>query len=205
MPNGKKTSFPAYYIYIMDELIRYLLRFGNLNAPQIELVSGKAVPRSLKKGDYFSQAGKTPQEVGFLTNGIMRVCYYGNKGDEFTRCFLPHNRFAVDANSFYNHAPSSEYVEALTDCEMLVFSRADFMELTQIIPNWSDIFARIISNSMMMKLHDSSTLLVLDAASRYRKFMEMYPGLVNRVPLSAVASYLGMTQSSLSRIRKNID
>lgn len=188
----------------MEEMINYILRFGQLNLQQIELVKSKAEVIHVKKGDFFSQANKIAKQVGFLTNGVIRVCYYGNKGEEYTRCFVLENRFVVDSVSFYNGTPSSEYVEAVTDCTLLVFNNADFKELSTVISNWNDIFTRILTDALMKKVQDSNTMLNQDATTRYLKFLELFPGLANRVPLSMLASYLGITQSSLSRIRKNI-
>ena len=110
----------------------------------------------------------------------------------------------VDSVSFYNGTPSSEYVEAITDCTLLVFSKNSFSELSIAISNWSDIFTRILTDALMKKVQDSNTMLNQDATTRYLKFLELFPNVANRVPLSMLASYLGITQSSLSRIRKNI-
>ena len=72
----------------MEELIEYILQFGNLNKQQIELVISKGQILQLKKEDYFSEAGKIPKQVGFIIEGVIRGCYYNNKGEEITRCFI---------------------------------------------------------------------------------------------------------------------
>ncbi|RYG28862.1 MAG: cyclic nucleotide-binding domain-containing protein [Chitinophagaceae bacterium] len=156
------------------------------------------------EGEFFSQAGKTARQVGYLTKGAMRVCFYGVNGEEFTRCFMEENRFAVDYNSFLNELPCAEYVEALTDCEMLVFEKPDFTELANTIPDWSPIITKIMAAAMMRKVSEAHQMLSEDATARYLTFLEKNPGLANRIPLSILASYLGITQSSLSRIRKNL-
>ncbi|RZJ67505.1 MAG: Crp/Fnr family transcriptional regulator [Flavobacterium sp.] len=188
----------------MDELINYLLRFTQLNPTQIEFIKSKLTPVSLKKGDYFSEAGKIAQQVGFVVEGVTRVCFYNNKGDEFTRCFMPENRFAVDFNSFMNDFPCSEYVEALTDCKILVFNRPEFLELSRIIPDWDQTMSKIMADAFRKKISDVNEMLASDATDRYLKFLEKNPGLANRIPLSVIASYMGITQQSLSRIRKNV-
>ena len=193
-----------FYLSDMEDVINYMLQFGQLNTQQIELIKSKLHEISIKKGEYFSEAGKIARQVGFLSEGVLRVCYYGNKGDEFTRCFVPEKRFAVDLNSFYNEIPCSEYVEAVTDCRMFVMNKAAFTELCNTIADWNPMFARMTSSALMRKVYESSRMLSEDATTRYLTFLEIYPGLSNRIPLSALASYLGITQSSLSRIRKNI-
>jgi CRP-like cAMP-binding protein len=87
---------------------------------------------------------------------------------------------------------------------LIVFSRKDWLELLQTIVGWEAIVHKIISRALIQKVERRSPLVSEDATTRYLKFMEIYPNVVNRIPLSYIASYLGVTQSSLSRIRKNI-
>lgn len=188
----------------MDEMITAMLHFGDLNMQQIELIKSRFNEITIKKGEYFSEAEKIANRVGFINQGVMRVCYYNNKGEEITRCFIPHNRFVADMNSFYNRIATSEYVEALTDCTIQVIEREGFNELAATIIPWNDMFNRITSSSLMRKVHERNLMLNQDATERYLNFLKDYPGIANRVPLSALASYLGITQSSLSRIRKSL-
>lgn len=188
----------------MEELITYLLQFGHIDAQQQELIRSKANIRTVAKGAYFAEAGKVSTQIGYVTDGILRVCYYDKLGDSFTRYFVYENRFVVDINSFRDEIPSAEYIEAITDCRLLVFSKEDFSLLSARIPGWDDIFVKITSYVLENKLKFTSNMLVQDAQKRYLNFLDHYPGLANRVPLNMLASYLGITPSSLSRIRKNI-
>ncbi len=188
----------------MQELITYLLQFGYLDVTQRELILSKARWKAIPKGAYFSEAGKISREIGYVTDGVFRICYYDKTGDGFTRYFVYENRFVVDMNSFRDELPSAEYIEAVTDCQVLAFSKEDFTELSNSIPGWHDIFFKITSYVLENKLRYTSNMLVQDAQTRYLHFLEHYPGLSNRVPLSMLASYLGITPSSLSRIRKSI-
>tara|TARA_R110002124_G_scaffold286231_1_gene466432 strand:+ start:660 stop:1244 length:585 start_codon:yes stop_codon:yes gene_type:complete len=188
----------------MDKLINYLLEFGQLNQQQIDLIKRKAQVLELKKGDYFSEAGKTPKQVAFIEEGIFRVCYYNSKGDEITKYFIDENNFAVDINSFNQKIPSSEYVQAVTDCSLLVFSTESLNDLSATIIQWDGIINKITEKALVEKVNKLSPMLAEDATTRYLNFLEKFPNLANRIPLSYLASYLGITQSSLSRIRKSI-
>ncbi|KQN32601.1 cyclic nucleotide-binding protein [Pedobacter sp. Leaf41] len=188
----------------MKQLFDFILRFGNLNQQQIDFIASKLLVVEIKKDDYFSEAGKISRQVGFITEGILRVCYYNNKGEEVTKYFIEENNLVVDLESFDNQICSSAYVQAVTDCKMMVFERKDWLELLQTIVGWDTIVHKIIARALMLKVERRSPLVSEDGTTRYLKFMEIYPTLVNRVPLSYIASYLGVTQSSLSRIRKNI-
>ncbi|QNK63392.1 Crp/Fnr family transcriptional regulator [Pedobacter sp. PAMC26386] len=188
----------------MEEFINHLLRFGQLNLQQIDFIKSKVQFIDIKKGSYFSEAGKIPKQVGFVVSGVLRVCCYNNKHEDITRLFIIENQFALDFNSFYSETPSAVYLEAVTDCKLLALTKSSFSELSDSIIGFSDIFFRITSVSLTHKLKASTNMLIQDAKNRYEDFLTLYPGLANRIPLSTIASYLGITQSSLSRIRKNI-
>lgn len=188
----------------MKQLVEYILQFGNLNQQQFDLILEKAKERQIRKDEYFSEAGKISMEVGFILDGIMRVCYYNNKGEEITKYFIEENNLVVDLESFENSVCSSSYVQAVTDCKLIVFSKADWQELLDTIIGWDTIVHKITSKALIQKVARRSPLVSEDATTRYLSFMELYPKVINRIPLSYLASYLGITQSSLSRIRKNI-
>jgi CRP-like cAMP-binding protein len=188
----------------MKELLEYILQFGNLNQQQIDLISNKSTVLELRKDEYFSEAGKTARQFGFVLGGIVRVCYYNNKGEEITKYFIEENNIVVDLESFENEIPSDACVQAITDCKIIVFSKKDWQELLDTIVGWDAIVHKIISKALRQKVERRSPLVSEDATTRYLMFLEIYPNVVNRIPLSFIASYLGITQSSLSRIRKNI-
>lgn len=187
----------------MEELIAYILQFGNLNKQQIDLITSKVKEIELGKDVYFSEAGKIPREVGFVLKGVVRGCYYNNKGEEITRCFISENNLVVDYVNFESNSASSEYLQASTDCKLIVFSKQDWEELSHTIVGWDNIKNKMVQKCLYQKSR-KSPVISQDATTRYLEFLENYPTLTNRVALSHVASYLGITQQSLSRIRKNI-
>lgn len=188
----------------MEALINYLLNFGNLNQQQIGLVKSKGLIKEIKKDAYYQEAGKIPTEVIFLTEGVFRICYYNHKGDEITKYFIDENNFVVDINSYNQNIPSSEYAQAITFCKYIVISKEAMKELSLTIVGWDDIINKITTKGFAEKVTKISTMMAEDATERYLNFFERFPTLANKIPLSYLASYLGITQSSLSRIRKNI-
>ncbi|KEO72674.1 Crp/Fnr family transcriptional regulator [Anditalea andensis] len=188
----------------MKELIQYILQFGNLNEQQIALIEQKVSEIYLPKGQYFSEAGKIPRQVGFVLEGVFRFCYYNNKGEEITDYFIDENHFVTDYLNFDANMAASEYVQAVTDCRLLVFTKQDWDDINNTIIDWDKIVTKIVQKCLTLKIESRSPLVSEDATTRYLSFIEKFPALVNRVPLSYIASYLGITQQSLSRIRKNI-
>ncbi|UII24281.1 Crp/Fnr family transcriptional regulator [Fulvivirga ligni] len=187
----------------MNELIDYILKFGHLNSQQIELVKFQVKEMTLAKDDYFSEAQKIPKQVGFVVEGVIRGCYYNNKGEEITKCFISENSLVVDYVNFEAHVASSEYLQACTECRLVVFSKQAWEELSNTIVGWDNIKNKMVHMCMFHKSR-SAPVISQDATTRYLEFMETHPTLINRVPLTYIASYLGVTQQSLSRIRKNI-
>jgi len=188
----------------MKDFIDYILQFGDLNKQQIDLITSKATRLDLRKDEYFSEAGKIPKKVGFILKGVVRFCYYNNKGQEITHHFVDENNFVSDQQKFEAQIVASDYIEAVTDCQLLVFSKKDWDEIGNTIVGWDVITGKILKNCLLKTIERRSPLVSEDATTRYLSFIEMFPNLVNRIPLSYVASYLGITQQSLSRIRKNI-
>ncbi len=187
----------------MKELIEYILQFGSLNEQQIVLIEKMSSEIKLQKDQYFSEAGKIPNQVAFVLEGVIRGCYYTNKGEEITRCFISEDSLLVDYINFETNTVSSEYLQALTPCRLIVFSKQEWEELSHTITGWDNIKNKMVQKCLYQKSR-KNPVISQDATTRYLEFLKNYPSLVNRVPLAYIASYLGVTQQSLSRIRKNI-
>lgn len=138
--------------------------------------------------------------MGFVLEGIFRIYYFNQKGEEITKIFIEENHLLYNLKNI----PSKEYIQAITNCKLLVFSNRDWEEISDIIVEWKTIIQTITNRSLIQKLEKVSPLVSQDATTRYLEFIQKYPTLVNRIPLSYIASYLGITQQSLSRIRKNL-
>lgn len=188
----------------MDEFIAHILQFGNLNPQQIGLLSKKAKVIKLQKDDYFWEAGKNIKYVGFTTKGVLRVYYYNKESEEITRYFIEENLLILYGQDMESDYVPSEYLQAIEESELVVFLKKDWKEISDTIIGWNTIIQKIVAKQHRDKLDRRSQLNSQDASTRYLEFIEKFPTLVNRVPLSYIASYLGITQSTLSRIRKNI-
>ncbi len=188
----------------MEKFIEYILQFGHLNKQQIDLVISKATTVDLQKDELYWEAGKTVKQIGFLTEGVLRVYYYNNKGEEITRYFIDENHLILSGNSIDEVYTPSEYLSAITGCKMIIFLKQDWKEITETVIGWDAIIQKITTKHHREKMERRGELVSQDATTRYLEFIEKFPTLINRVPLSFIASYLGITQSSLSRIRKNI-
>lgn len=187
----------------MDELINSLLKYNRLTKEDIELIKSRVQVKILKKGDFFLEAGKIAREIGFVNDGILTVFFLNEEGEHITRAFIPKNHFALNMASFNSKQPSEVSFTSVAHSELLVFSEKAINELADSIPLWNLLIAQISLTVLGNKFKISDNMLRQDAKTRYLDFLKIYPGLANQIPLSALASYLGIRQSSLSRIRKN--
>jgi CRP-like cAMP-binding protein len=191
-------------ILIMKELTDFIQLFGKVNEQQVDYLVGKSNASTLPRNAYFSQAGKVPRQIAFVLEGVLRFCYYNNKGQEITHYFVGEGQFITDYAKFEAQSVACEYIQAVTSCKMLVFSKDAWDDVGNTIVGWENIESKMVKKCLNESIERRSRLLTEDATSRYLTFLKDFERIANRIPLSYIASYLGITQQSLSRIRKNI-
>lgn len=185
-------------------LTDFLLQFHHFTPQQLRLIQSRAVARTYQPGAYFSQAGRVAQEIGFIVSGIFRVCYFDREGTDNTKYFLEENHFVVDLQSYQYQQPCTEYVQAVTEAHVLVFEARAWQELGLIMVDWPQVEHKLFTQALLEKLNRRSALVSPNGTTRYTQFLTTFPGLANRIPLAQLASYLGLTPQSLSRIRRNL-
>lgn len=185
-----------------QQFIDYLQQFGSLNHQQIELINANVVVKIYPAGEYFLKANEFSREIGFILEGVFRVCYYDKDGNEITRYFLDENHFIADVNSYNSGIPSVEYIQSVVDSKVLVLTKAAMQTLSETIIVWDAIVSKITAKALTQKVRRVSLMMPQDATERYVFFLDNFPNLVNRVPLNYIASYIGITKSSLSRLRR---
>ncbi|AII50693.1 Crp/Fnr family transcriptional regulator [Hymenobacter sp. APR13] len=104
---------PAYLV-LMDDFFAYLLQFGSLNQHQLDLIARKTTPLSLPKEAYFLEAGQVSRRVGFLLEGVLRICYYDKQGREITRNFIDEHHLTTNLCGLEAGLASAERAQTLT-------------------------------------------------------------------------------------------
>ena len=187
-----------------NELIDHLKKFGYLSNIDISLISEHRVVKDFKMGESFVDAGKNVNQVGFILSGVFRYFFYDKEGNEITSLFMLENDFVTNINSFNEYIPSSGTIIAETDCSVIIISRKLWELYSEKIPNWNSIIQAVTNKTLLAKTNFQRKLLSQDAKTSYLDFLEKYPTIIQRVPLIHIASFLGITKFSLSRIRKQI-
>lgn len=183
-------------------LENFLLRFQHFTPQQLQWIGSQAVERRFKAGAYFAEAGRVAQEIGFVVSGVFRVCYFDKDGYDITKYFIEEDNFVVDLQSYQHQLPSTEYVQAVTEAQVLIFTARTWQSFATTIVDWHKAESNLISRALLEKVRRLSPLVNENATTRYQHFLKEFPALANRIPLSYLASYIGVTQQSLSRIRR---
>jgi CRP-like cAMP-binding protein len=160
-------------------------------------------PVTVVKHGFFNNAGRISGRLGFVVTGILRS-FYILKGKETTTFFQLPGDIAVDLKSFVQRTPSIEAIQAVTDSQLLVIERKDLYALYEEDWKWQQVGRMLVENAYFEMEERSIFLQTHSAHDRYLRFLAKYPEVVRQVPLQHVASFLGISPETLSRIRKTI-
>jgi CRP-like cAMP-binding protein len=183
---------------------RFLNLFKEIPAADFELISQHLQQRDMVPGQVLLQQGKTAKELFFVATGILKIVSTSEKGNDVIQFFIKENKFCTILYSFNGGIVAHESIVAATTGELLVFSKASLDALYGKLPYFKSLVESITHQALIDKIQVRNNLMGEEAITRYHKFILQQPEIVLRVPLSDVASYLGITQQSLSRIRRNI-
>lgn len=159
--------------------------------------------RSVPKKFLLINQNDISREAYFINKGAARL-YFLKDGEEICANFMFENNFIASLESFLLQTPSRQLVETLEDCELLVLSKQRLDEVIKQHPKFN-IFSKAIAELAFILLQRRASSFILDSPEeRYQNMLNERPGILERVPQHMIASYLGVTPVSLSRIRKRI-
>lgn len=158
----------------------------------------------LKQGEFFVRAGDMPQTIGVVRSGIMRLYYVDRDGNEYTKSFCAENSFVAAYSALLLEQPSRLFIQALEDTKLMIIDYATYRSLSEKHSCWQALNCKIAETLFIKKEKRESALLLDDAKTRYLSFQAEYPGLEARLKQYHIASYLGITPVTLSRIRAQL-
>jgi CRP-like cAMP-binding protein len=162
-------------------------------------------PVFVPKDTIIELAGEVPLYHNFIVSGYMRNFYVDKDDNEITSDLNDGSRFFTSYFHFMNRTVSNENLHCITDCELLRISRDDVEVGAQRSSTQKDYTIQILQKHLEADKQRINDMTTLTAEDRYRKFLREKPTIVRHVPLRYVASYLGITQRHLSRLRKEFD
>ncbi|MBN1495507.1 MAG: Crp/Fnr family transcriptional regulator [Spirochaetes bacterium] len=167
----------------------------------MEIVKKYVRIKHLKKGELFIKAGEVPDISGFIYKGLMRVFYIDKNGRDYTKLFNKEFDFITSYAAFIERSESHLNVEALEDTTAFVIDYDTFKMFIERHPCWLKIYSRSLEKFYVIKERREGYLLWYNAKERYDQFLKDFPGLEKRVKQYYIASYLGISPVSLSRLR----
>jgi CRP-like cAMP-binding protein len=185
-------------------LIQFLSNWPQLNSAAISTIAFEFQQRELKKGELFLQAGKVADEYLFLEHGFIRSYLYDTEGNEITMNFYSQNEVVFEVASFFQRSPSQEYFEATADCTGWVLTYEKLNHLFHTLPEFRDFGRAILVKGFISFKLRTLAMINKTAEERYELLLKSNPTIFQNASLKHIASYLGVTDTSLSRIRKSL-
>lgn len=183
--------------------IQYLQQFREIPPDDIDLIERELLYRKTLEEECLLEEGRKCKELFFICKGVLKVVTSNHKDGEITHYFFSENQFIVDFESFQSGAPASISIKSACDAEVISLPKKGLTMLMEEVPYMKQLTSDITQRALLEKINLRNSFLGDDAATRYQKFLAMQPDVALRVSLGSIASYLGITQQSLSRIRKN--
>ena len=181
------------------EIIRE--NFGELTDEEIEVLQPYFREEKLAKNKFFTQTDKYCRKLSLVKTGLLRI-YRLSDGKEITQWISTPNYFITEISSFFFDRPSRLSIQALTDVELLTIDKKSYLELSKKLPKWKEIETQFIAKCFAILEDRVFSHLSMSAEERYNLYFEQNKELFNQVPLHYIASVLGMSAETFSRIRK---
>ena len=185
----------------MSELRKHIIETFGFTEDEFINIQGFFERKKIKKGAYFLKEGSYVRQMGFVEKGILREFLYIND-KEVTKWFSTSGYFAVDLAGFLFNQKAKVNYQAIDDVEILTLSKENYDKIANKVPRWDKLEKLFLVKCFSVLEDRVITHLSMNAEERYNHFFSFNSELFNQVPLNFLASMLGMTPETLSRIRK---
>ncbi|MBA4197583.1 MAG: Crp/Fnr family transcriptional regulator [Chitinophaga sp.] len=183
-------------------LIPFLQHSGHINAADALQIAEVFEEKQISKNDYFLKAGRTANEYLFLTEGLLRSYVTDTAGNEVTTYFFTQHTVVFEVDSFFNRTAAKENIQAITDCSGWYITYQQLNMLFHAMPAFREFGRYILVKGYTAFKNRTLSMITSTAEERYAQLIQQYPQLFQQAPLKYIASYLGVTDTSLSRIRR---
>jgi CRP-like cAMP-binding protein len=187
-----------------SKLLEYIKQHATLplTSDEVALIVATFQPKKLRKKQYFLEEGNVCKYVGFIIKGAMRQYSVDDKGVEHIVQLYIENYWASDRESAVMLTPSRYNIDAWEDTELLIATVADMLDLIEKVPSFGQMTRLMDQRSFIVSQRRLNSTISNTAEKRYEEFADNHPQFIQRFPQHLIASFLGITKETLSRIRK---
>lgn len=186
------------------KLITFLTSNIDIDKNLAEELIVKCKSLKVNKGNFLLRQGETCKHSFYVEEGLLRYYSIDEKGKDHILQFAPEKWFVTDRESVYFHQPSRYLIQALEDSSVILLDENFITQIAQENKSFIEFNNRLLHNHIRHLQNRINQLLSASAEERYLDFIKTYPDLLLRVPQSMIASYLGITPESLSRVRRDL-
>ena len=187
-----------------DIIFKHLEEKVQLTLSEKELIKTFFKPQRLKKKQFLLVEGHICKYLAFVSKGLLKSYNVDDKGNEHINQFAPEGWWSSDMNSFFNGENSFYTIDAVEDTDLLLITNEDFEKLTLQVPIMDRYFRLLFQNSLISKERRLISSHTHTAEEKYKHILENNPDLVKRIPQNLLASFLGLSPETLSRLKKNV-
>ncbi|MEM5540473.1 MULTISPECIES: Crp/Fnr family transcriptional regulator [unclassified Olleya] len=186
------------------ELTNFIKKNIDIEDKDLEVILSYFKMIKKSKNAILLSNGKNSQVSYFVKKGCLRLYYIDEEGKEITRYIAFENQFATELVSFITNEPAQETIQVIENSELLYITHDDFRHLMTIIPIWKDFYRIYLEKAYVNNSRRLLSFTALDASERYKQLFKINPNIVKRLPNKIVASYINISQETLSRIKSKI-
>lgn len=189
---------------LSNTTLRYIYRSNSLTSKILEEVFQAHTEVVFQKNEFILKQGETANEYYCLESGLVRAFVHDYKGNDITTQFFCNNEIVIEANSLFLRIPAKENIQALTKCKCWKITFEDFQHLFQNNRELVEWGRAWMSQQLFLLKQHSVSMITDSATDRYLDLQKEKPQILKEAPIKDIASYLGITDTSLSRIRKEV-
>jgi len=186
---------------MFDIFEEYITAHGNFTAEDLLLLRSRAIIKKIHRKEFLLQEGEICRYKIFVTKGLLKTYVVGHEGVEHILRFSPENSWTTDHESMKTQTPSKANIEALENTNVILWTRESMDELCRAVPSFKVYMGRLMENALKATHERVLINLSYTSEEKYADFIASFPDVFSRVPLHMVASYLGVSRETLSRIR----
>lgn len=189
---------------MIESLRHYLLQKIGTNTSGLEEVLEQFKPVTVKRKEMLLREGEVCRNVYFIAKGCLQVFVVDSEGNETTRDIVTENNWCSELMSFGQQQPASENIRAAEPSQLCAINFSGFQKMMQTVPQFDQVYRQILEASYANSVYRINTFVAMSALERIKWLMQRRPELMTRLPSKLIASYLGISGETFSRLKANL-